>query len=87
MEDRSSPGSIMDRIDLIIRGRVLKSEWESMTIDELFALREQLQEVLAAKLVAKKAMLEGRLQTLNSEVLRGLSLLTKSAIHVRQAHR
>ena len=43
----------------------MKSKWESMTIDELFALREQMQEVLTAKLLAKKATLERRLQTLN----------------------
>jgi hypothetical protein len=43
----------------------MTSEWESMTIDELFALREQMQEVLTAKLLAKKATLERRLQTLN----------------------
>jgi hypothetical protein len=36
-----------------------------MTIDELFALREQMQEVLGAKLKAKKIELERRLQTLN----------------------
>ena len=33
----------------------MKSKWELMTIDELFALREQMQEVLTAKLLAKKA--------------------------------
>jgi hypothetical protein len=42
-----------------------KSHWESMTVDELFALREQMQEVLSAKLKAKKAALERRLQSLN----------------------
>ena len=41
------------------------SEWESMTIDELFALREQMQAVLSAKLKAEKLELERRLQTLN----------------------
>ena len=46
-------------------GRVMKSEWESMTIDELFAMREQMQEVLSAKLKAKKGELERRLQILN----------------------
>jgi hypothetical protein len=40
-------------------------EWESMTIDELFALREQMVAVLSARLVAKKAALESRLQQLN----------------------
>jgi hypothetical protein len=43
----------------------MTSEWESMTIDELFALREQMQAVLIAKLVAKKADLERRLQMLD----------------------
>jgi molybdenum-dependent DNA-binding transcriptional regulator ModE len=46
-------------------GAALKREWESMTIDELSALHEQMQEVLSAKLLAKKATLERRLQTLN----------------------
>jgi type IV secretory pathway VirB4 component len=36
-----------------------------MTVDELFALREQMQEVLSSKLNAKKAALERRLQPLN----------------------
>jgi hypothetical protein len=43
------------------------SEWESMTIDELFALREQMVAVLSAKLVAKKAVLDRRLQQLNQQ--------------------
>ena len=42
-----------------------KSHWESMTVDGLFALREQMQEVLSAKLKVKKAALERRLQSLN----------------------
>jgi hypothetical protein len=42
-----------------------KSQWESMTVDDLFALREQMQEVLSAKLKAKKVALERRLQSLN----------------------
>ena len=36
-----------------------------MTVDELFALREQMQEVLSIKLRAQKAKLERRLQMLN----------------------
>jgi hypothetical protein len=36
-----------------------------MTTDELSALREQMQEVLRAKLLAKKVTLERRLRTLN----------------------
>ena len=50
----------------MVVGRVMTSEWESMTIDELFALRKQMQEVLTVKLLANKAMLERRLQTLDS---------------------
>lgn len=42
-----------------------KSHWELMTVDDLFALREQMQEVLSAKLKANKAALERRLQSLN----------------------
>jgi hypothetical protein len=44
-----------------------KSQWESMTVDELFALREQMQEVLSIKLRAQKAELERRLQMLNQQ--------------------
>ena len=50
-------------------GRIMISEWkyqwESMTIDDRFALREQMQEVPSAKLLAKKVTLERRLQSLN----------------------
>jgi len=42
-----------------------KSHWESVTVDELFALREQMQELLSAQLKAKKAALERRLQPFN----------------------
>ena len=45
----------------------MQSEWECMTIDDLFALREQMQEVLSAKLKAKKVDLERRLQALNQQ--------------------
>jgi hypothetical protein len=41
-----------------------KSNWESMTIDDLFALREQVQEILRERLKAKRAELERRLQAL-----------------------
>ena len=47
------------------RGGLMKSKWEAMTIDELFALREQMQELLTVKLVVEKTTLESRLQTLN----------------------
>lgn len=43
----------------------MKSELESMSVDELFALRELMQEVLSEKLNAKKLELERRLRTLN----------------------
>ena len=45
----------------------MQSEWECMTIDDLFALREQMQDVLSAKLKAKKVELERRLQQLNQQ--------------------
>jgi len=41
-----------------------KSNWESMTIDDLFALREQVQEILRESLKAKQAELDRRLQAL-----------------------
>ena len=43
----------------------MNSEWESMTIDELFRLRELMQDVLSERLKAKKVELERRLQILN----------------------
>ena len=43
----------------------MNSEWESMTFDELFRLRELMQDVLSERLKAKKVELEGRLQILN----------------------
>jgi hypothetical protein len=49
----------------MIVGALMKSKWEAMTIDELFALREQMQELLTVKLVVEKTTLESRLQTLN----------------------
>ena len=42
-----------------------KSQWETMTIDELFELRELMQDVLSERLKAKKADIERRLQILN----------------------
>ena len=41
-----------------------KSSWESMTIDDLFALREQVHEILRERLKAKREELERRLQAL-----------------------
>jgi len=43
------------------------SNLESMTIDELFALREQIQGILSDKLKAKKVQLEHRLRQLNQQ--------------------
>lgn len=43
----------------------MNSEWESMTFDELFRLRELMQDVLSERLKAKKVELERRLQILN----------------------
>jgi hypothetical protein len=78
-----------DSLHLMIVGRVMKSEWESMTVDELFALREQIQEVLSAKLIAKKAALERRLLTLNplSDVKVDTRPLSKPATDVQPAER
>ena len=41
-----------------------KSEWESMSVDDLLALREQVKEVLRAKLKAKQAEFERQLRAL-----------------------
>jgi hypothetical protein len=49
----------------LIVGGVMKGEWESMAIDDLFELHEKLQEVLTEKLKAKKVELERRLGQLN----------------------
>jgi predicted Fe-S protein YdhL (DUF1289 family) len=49
------------------------SQWESMTIDELFELHQLMQAVLREKLAAKRETLENRLRQLNqlSDVDRG----------------
>ena len=41
-----------------------KSNWESMTIDDLFTLREQVHVILRERLKAKQAQLDRRLQAL-----------------------
>jgi hypothetical protein len=41
-----------------------KLDWESMTIDDLCVLREQVQQILRERLKAKRAELERRLQAL-----------------------
>jgi hypothetical protein len=48
----------------------MMSEWESMTNDDLFALRNQMQEVLSAKLTARKVELEHRLRRLNQSSMK-----------------
>ena len=50
-------------------GRIMKSDWEEQlefrTIDELFALRALMQDVLSERIEAKKVQLERRLHALN----------------------
>ena len=41
-----------------------KTNFESMTIDDLFALREQVHEILCERLKAQRAQLDRRLQAL-----------------------
>jgi hypothetical protein len=43
------------------------SQWKSMTVDELIALREQMQEILSARLKMKKSDLDRRLQILDRQ--------------------
>jgi hypothetical protein len=40
------------------------STWESMSIEELFTLRELMQDVLEAKMKSRKAELERQVRTL-----------------------
>jgi hypothetical protein len=47
-------------------GDMLSDVWKSMTIEELFELRELMQDVLSEKLKARKAEIEQRLKILNS---------------------
>ena len=71
----------------MIVGTVMKREWESMMIDDLFALREQIMRCSVSKLRAKKGELERRLQQLNQQsklvekVKRGLPGLLMSLGH------
>jgi DNA-binding protein H-NS len=44
---------------------MLASDFDSMSIDELWALHEELATALAARLTSEKDMLEARLQQLN----------------------
>ena len=52
---------------MIVGGRVMtkKSNWESMTIEELFTLRELMQDVLVTKFKNRHAELQRKLRTLN----------------------
>jgi hypothetical protein len=43
----------------------MKSEWQRMTVDELFDLHELMSAVLKKKLITQKDVLERRLQKLN----------------------
>ena len=44
---------------------MLSDNWESMTIDELFELRELMQDVLSERLNARKAEIERKLKMLD----------------------
>ena len=43
----------------------MPSEWESMSIEELFELHRLMQSVLREKLIARKKLLEDRIRQLN----------------------
>ena len=47
------------------RKRVMQSEWECLSSDELFELHQAMQSVLRDKLIAKRKMLEDQLRRLN----------------------
>ena len=49
-----------------IKGTAMTTDFEGTTIDELFALRDEIAEVLTEKLVCKKVELEQRLRLLRS---------------------
>lgn len=46
----------------------MKSEWQMMTVDELFGLHELMSAVLKRKLITEKAVLERRLQKLTQQL-------------------
>ena len=48
-------------------GGIMKSEWHTMTVDELFDLHELMSAVLKKKLITKKDLLERQLQKLNQQ--------------------
>jgi hypothetical protein len=44
---------------------MVSDDWDSMTIDELFALREEVAAILKEKLIAKSKIAEERLRQLD----------------------
>ena len=50
---------------MIAGGDMLSDDWESMTIDELFELRELMQDVLSERLKARKAEIQRKLKMLD----------------------
>jgi len=48
----------------VIAGSDMVSDWEAMTIDELFVLREEMAAVLKDKLIAKRKIAKDRLRQL-----------------------
>jgi hypothetical protein len=54
-----------DQLPSWSRGRVMPSEWESMSIEELFELHQLMQSVLREKLIAKNKLLEDRIHQLD----------------------
>ena len=50
---------------MIAGGDMVSDDWESMTIDELFALREEVAAILKEKLMAKNKIAEERLRQLD----------------------
>lgn len=45
--------------------RVMFCEWELLTSDELFELRQEMQSVLRERLIARRQMLDDQLRKLN----------------------
>ena len=50
---------------MIAGSDMVGDDWESMTIEELFALREEVAAILKEKLIAKNKIAEERLRQLN----------------------
>ena len=67
----------------MIVGRIMKSDWEEQlefrTIDELFALRALMQDVLSERIEAKKVQLERRLHALNCRRMSRANQVTPSS--------